>query len=59
MAGTILPPKEAAKSRPDNNNILTASGRALAIHTTLVMRLGLAIKSKGIRAYECRLRFII
>ncbi len=46
MAGTILPPKEAAKSRPDNGNILIASGRILVIHTTLVMRLGVGDQKK-------------
>ncbi len=46
MAGTILPSKEVAKSRPDNDNMLIASGRALAIHTTLIMRLGVGDQKK-------------
>ncbi len=46
---TILPPKEAAKSRPDNGSLLIASGCALVIHTsTLIVRLGVGHQKKGI-----------
>ncbi len=50
---TILPPEDsilAAKLGSDNGDLLILSGCALMIHTTLVMRLGWAIKEKGIRA---------